>query len=454
MGMFCEECNEEHDPDHLEIAMRYPEPVLAIPEAQWPRRVIEMGDAVILDRERFFLRCVVPIPVIGEPRTYRLGFWAELEQQAFESSLGETPGPLPAALANTGLLVGNALGLPVELDFPSPDTVPTARVVDERSTLAQIQRDGWRTEDILEFVHLCTRAREDLREDPEGDPVVLHRLRQATRQAALRNFMRTAERHLGITMTHPERTFELPAHLGILMATDEMRTGEAEYFGAEKVEELVAWADARVEELGRDREWSIATLNLDEDRQTHSRTYFQDGTVKDMKPLPTRVTLACTLVLPDGKVGLVRSGDGWVPYLGVLTHPGAEQTEWIENAFQSLEGVHHLPRLKKVELEEQIGWVAWGEDALDAATEAIAICELVMEADQAGRLLAIPEARATKLFESRMFELDLLLSLAKAFGGGGIFPNEPEVATLVRRLDRVQSRSAKRLAQYVKAAQQ
>jgi hypothetical protein len=81
----CGYCNETHTELQLDIALRVPDPALAIPEEdRCPPRVVLKEDFAIVDRQAF-LRCVIEIPIVGIDDTFNWGVWIALADRDMDS---------------------------------------------------------------------------------------------------------------------------------------------------------------------------------------------------------------------------------------------------------------------------------------------------------------------------------------------------------------------------------
>src|SRR5262245_23958948 len=119
----CVICGKEHALEEAEIAYTYPDAYLEISADQREARADTHPDFCCLDRERFFVRCLIPIPLLDLPRIYRWGVWAEVEKDTFgeivqtwRASDQESLPRLIGTIANEISYYGRTLGLRVELE--------------------------------------------------------------------------------------------------------------------------------------------------------------------------------------------------------------------------------------------------------------------------------------------------------------------------------------------------
>lgn len=150
--MKCTQCGKEHT--LLEPSFRRPDVVFALPPEERRRRVVrESNDVCVLKGDagtRWFLRCILPIPVHGYPDGTAWGFWAEVSADDFATieknwsaeDQGRL-GPFHASIANEDKTLPGTLGLNVLLRPTGPDTRPVLRFADDvRHVLADYAVSG------------------------------------------------------------------------------------------------------------------------------------------------------------------------------------------------------------------------------------------------------------------------------------------------------------------------
>lgn len=86
MGYRCHRCDREHEglPD---IAFAKPDPFFDVPEDEREARVWATSDLCVIDRERFFIRGVLSLPIVdGEPgASFGFGVWVSQKKENFET---------------------------------------------------------------------------------------------------------------------------------------------------------------------------------------------------------------------------------------------------------------------------------------------------------------------------------------------------------------------------------
>ena len=80
----CTECGHEHPLEDVELTFRRPDIVAKLSTEEREARVQENKDLCILDTKRFFIRALLPLPVIERDSSYNLGLWVEVSAADFD----------------------------------------------------------------------------------------------------------------------------------------------------------------------------------------------------------------------------------------------------------------------------------------------------------------------------------------------------------------------------------
>jgi len=131
----CSTCGKTHTVDDLELVFHRPEPIDQIPEIDRPEKVKQSDDLASIGYDRFFVRCVLPLPVEGRANPYSLGVWAEVTEQDFfkiidlwnEPEQAQEPA-FDATLQNRIPHLQETCGLHVLLQLTGPKTRPRLTV--------------------------------------------------------------------------------------------------------------------------------------------------------------------------------------------------------------------------------------------------------------------------------------------------------------------------------------
>lgn len=128
----CSMCGKVHPIDDIELVFELPDVIHALSESERDTRCDISADVCALDRERFFLRGLLPIPVSGRTTPYNIGVWAEISLDTYRRIYARWSDPdqrdeprLPGALANNlPLQTEDTLGLGVSIQLVGPKSRP------------------------------------------------------------------------------------------------------------------------------------------------------------------------------------------------------------------------------------------------------------------------------------------------------------------------------------------
>ncbi|TYC53227.1 DUF2199 domain-containing protein [Marinobacter sp. BW6] len=145
----CSCCGELVAANNIELVLRRPDEIAGMDEQEVVQRCKFNDDIYILDDNRFFLRCTIPLPVRGGTERYSIGAWAELTQDQFqkvwdlweEEDLTTEP-PMEAKLANTIPLTDHSLNCSVQIRLIGASTRPEIFIADTHCSLYEEQNSG------------------------------------------------------------------------------------------------------------------------------------------------------------------------------------------------------------------------------------------------------------------------------------------------------------------------
>jgi hypothetical protein len=137
----CPSCTDRHDGFPV-LAYTMPDVIFSLSVAERDTRAVVSSDLCILDDERYFIRCVMTVPVIDCDDTIEYGPWVEVESQDFgRYALHFNGGGHPGWVAAEGYLA-NA--------FPSNANTTLGLNCMVRVALGKSQRP---TVEILDHTH-------------------------------------------------------------------------------------------------------------------------------------------------------------------------------------------------------------------------------------------------------------------------------------------------------------
>jgi hypothetical protein len=146
----CSVCGEVHPIEDAELAFELPDVIHALHEDEQDTRCDISADVCVLDRERIFVRGLLPIPVSGRTQPYNLGVWAEISVETYRRIYDRWDDPdqrdeprLPGTLANDlPLQEEDTLGLEISIQLTGPKSRPEFYVDTDRHPLSREQIQG------------------------------------------------------------------------------------------------------------------------------------------------------------------------------------------------------------------------------------------------------------------------------------------------------------------------
>ena len=166
--VICSVCGKPHAREDIELTLRRPDAITALPKEVRSERCKESDDLCAYwggnaDSNRFFVRGVVPLPVDARDAPYRIGVWAEVDSKVFyriidlwqEASQSQEP-PFPAVLANAIPMHQDTLGLRVQLQLTGRTSRPDIVVLDTAHKLYHEQTHGISEHRAYEYTRLVT----------------------------------------------------------------------------------------------------------------------------------------------------------------------------------------------------------------------------------------------------------------------------------------------------------
>ena len=156
--VICDACGKAHPREEIELVLVLPQPIFELGDEERANRCDISADMCAIDRTRFFIRGLLPIPVRGRGIPYRIGIWAEVDEPTYariyelweDSSQVDEP-LLPATLANDVPLVPSTIGMEIDIRLTGPTTQPDFFLRDTPHPLAVEQRRGVSAHRALEY---------------------------------------------------------------------------------------------------------------------------------------------------------------------------------------------------------------------------------------------------------------------------------------------------------------
>lgn len=148
----------------MDMAYKNPGRYFEIPAKERAARIYTSTDICVVDESEFYIRGVLPIPVINSDDEFRWGLWAKVEKDDFDVYVENWDGNLPE---NLPVLHGSLSGsmkyyldsdkTSVEIHLQSGDQRPIFKVVSEENSLGSDQKKGITMEKVHSFVEAILR---------------------------------------------------------------------------------------------------------------------------------------------------------------------------------------------------------------------------------------------------------------------------------------------------------
>lgn len=145
----CTECGKEHSMEEMELTFKRPDDVASLSNEERVKMVKDSSDLCILEGTRFFVRTVLPLPVLDRDIPYSIGLWVEVQQSAYnrifelwsETDQTNEP-PFSANIANKIPTLPDTIGLAAYLHLAGPTTRPSIVIASEAHPLYVEQQRG------------------------------------------------------------------------------------------------------------------------------------------------------------------------------------------------------------------------------------------------------------------------------------------------------------------------
>jgi hypothetical protein len=145
----CATCGKVHPVRESELIYGLPDEIFDLSQETRAERAKVSADICMLDDTRMSLRGLIPLPVKGRERPYRIGAWAELNQQDFREIYAlrtdenqASHAPFEGTLANEIYRCPGSSGLGLEVRLTGPKTRPEFYFLDAANGLYIQQTEG------------------------------------------------------------------------------------------------------------------------------------------------------------------------------------------------------------------------------------------------------------------------------------------------------------------------
>jgi hypothetical protein len=145
----CEVCGETHAGEKRDIRMGVPQPIFLLDDDDREDRSWVGEDSATLDGERFFVRALLELPIVGEDGYFGYGTWVEVSRADFDvlaelwfDEEGWRNAPFAGTLANELSPYAFTEGLPLEIKLRDVQLLPLVELADGEHELVRAQRNG------------------------------------------------------------------------------------------------------------------------------------------------------------------------------------------------------------------------------------------------------------------------------------------------------------------------
>ena len=152
MGFTCDVCGETHAGETRDIRMGLPQPIFLLDEDERERIARVGDDSAVLnhgDRERFFVRALLELPIAGEDGYFGYGAWIEVSEPDFaalrelwDDDDGWRSEPVAGTLANELSPYAFTEGLSLQIKLREVELLPLVELEDGEHELVRAQRYG------------------------------------------------------------------------------------------------------------------------------------------------------------------------------------------------------------------------------------------------------------------------------------------------------------------------
>jgi hypothetical protein len=155
----CGTCGKIHIGLPMDMAYKNPGGYFKIPAKERAARIYSTDDICVIDDTEFYIRGILPIPVVDSDDEFRWGLWARVEESDFIIYSNYWDGDIPVNLpAINGYLSGGMKDYPesdmtpVEIHLQSDNQRPVFKVLPNESQLGIDQQKGITMEKVHSFV--------------------------------------------------------------------------------------------------------------------------------------------------------------------------------------------------------------------------------------------------------------------------------------------------------------
>jgi hypothetical protein len=155
----CGTCGKVHIGLPMDMAYKNPGGYFEVPAKERAARIYNNDDVCVIDDSKFYIRGILPIPIVDSDDEFRWGLWAKVEESDFKIYSEYWDGNIPEDLPPlNGHLSGEMKDYPesdmtpIKIYLQSDNQRPFFKVLSNDSQLGIDQRKGITMEKVHSFV--------------------------------------------------------------------------------------------------------------------------------------------------------------------------------------------------------------------------------------------------------------------------------------------------------------
>lgn len=161
----CSTCGREHHEIPLSFAADFPDPYANLSRDDRENRALISSDQCIIDKDQFYLRGCIELPIAGSEEVFLWGVWARIHEKDFDeihenwNSAGRESriGPFKGRLANSLSIYPQTLGMKLEIHIQPVGERPLFLLEEPGHLLTQEQQNGLSREKAHQYACLLLR---------------------------------------------------------------------------------------------------------------------------------------------------------------------------------------------------------------------------------------------------------------------------------------------------------
>jgi hypothetical protein len=161
----CRTCGKQHDGIPFSFAADFPDPYANLSREDRDNRALISSDQCIIDREQFYLRGCIELPIFDSGDVFVWGVWARVHEKDFDTidefwekaGRENLIGPFKGRLANSLSIYPETLNLQLEIRIQPVGTRPLFSLMEPDHPLTVEQRLGLDGDKAREYACLLLR---------------------------------------------------------------------------------------------------------------------------------------------------------------------------------------------------------------------------------------------------------------------------------------------------------